>query len=302
MTSNTHYLPGDPETGRWGLRLHAGGSARIFPGGAYPALGHPGSHLFHWERGRILAEFQLILIAAGAGEYEDRDGHRRLFAGDAFLLVPGRWHRYRPDPLRGWTERWLAFSGPAVGRLYDEGRLDPRPTRRLDAGQRGRLDEILHLLDRRPPRWRAEAEALTASVLARFGDAEDLAVDDPLHTAARRLQADINLPIDTLAAETGLSPSQFRLRFRRLHGSSPRRYRQAVLLARARQLLSIPGTSVCSVANALGFSDHAHFTRAYRRAGGDAPSRWCAATAAIANNAPPSPRTSARRQSHTPEQ
>lgn len=276
-TDHLHYLPDDPEAGRWGLRLTAGGTARIPAGGTYPAPGHPGSHLFRWDRGRLLAEYQLVLISAGAGEYEDRDGHREIAAGDAFLLVPGRWHRYRPDPTRGWTERWIACSGAAVKRLHRDGRLDPRAPqwpRKLDPALCGRLDEILQLLDRRPAAWRAEAEALTASLLARIGDAQRELSDDPLQAAARRLQADPAAPIEGLARDAGLSSSQFRLRFRAVHGSSPRRYRQSVLLARAQQLLAIPGTTVADVADAIGFSDHTHFTRAFCRAGGESPSAW----------------------------
>ena len=276
MTNHVHYLPDDPDAARWGLRLQAGGSTRIAPGEAYPAPGHPGSHLFRWERGRMLIEYQLVLIAHGAGIYEDRDGLRDLAAGDSFLLVPGLWHRYRPNPAVGWTERWLAFSGPAVTRLADEGRLDPRPPlwpRQLDAGLCGRLDVILQLLDRRPSHWRSEAEALMASLLARIGDTAK-PTDDIIQAAARRMQDDPAVAVEVLAARSGLSLSQFRLRFRAANGASPRAYRQAMLLARARQLLAIPGTRVGDVAEALGFSDHAHFTRAYRRAGGGRPSHW----------------------------
>jgi len=273
MTDHVHYLPEDPDTGRWGLCLTAGGRSRIAPGAPYPAGSHPDSHRFAWQRGRVLTEFQVVHIAAGAGWYEDHDQQRHLVAGDVFLLVPGRWHRYRPEPDRGWEEHWLAADGPALRRWRREGRLDPRSAPwcgTLAADQALRLTAILDLMDGRPPGWRPEAEALTAGLLARI-DAGDRTVDDPLQRAARRLAADLQVPIDQLAEEAGLSPSRFRERFRAVHGCAPREYRQRVLVDRARRLLAQSGMTVAAVAEVLGFSDHAHFTRGYRRACGTSP-------------------------------
>ena len=276
MSDHVHYLPDDRETGRWGLRLTGGGDTTVEPGESYPAPGHPESHLFNWDRGRVLGEFQVILMAAGRGIYEDRQHTRTVVAGQGILLVPGVWHRYRPDPATGWREQWLAFDGPAVRLLHAQGRLDHGGefwSRALDPDLRRRLEEILGLLTHRPATWRAEAEALTASLLPRI-DASRAEEDDPLHGAARQLAGELHRAIDDIARDAGLSPSQFRLRFRRIHGCSPRRYRQEALAAQARRLLANPGTTVAEVAAALGFSTHAHFTRGFRRAVGESPRAW----------------------------
>ncbi len=276
MPDHVHYLPDDREAGRWGLRLTGGGDTTFGPGDSYPAPGHPESHLFNWERGRVLKEFQLILVVAGRGIYEDRQHTRSLGAGQGILLVPGVWHRYRPDPASGWREQWLAFDGPAVRLLQTQGRLDHGGefwSRVLDPDLRRRLEEILGLLAHRPATWRAEAEALTASLLPRL-DATRTGENDPLHQAALHLAGDLHRPIDDIAREAELSPSQFRLRFRQVHGCSPRRYRQEALATQARRLLANPGTTVAEVAEALGFSAHAHFTRGFRRAAGVSPRAW----------------------------
>lgn len=49
---------------------------------------------------------------------------------------------------------------------------------------------------------------------------------------------------------------------------------QRVLMARARELLDQPGTTVAQVAERLGFSDAANFSRAFRRCNGVSPARW----------------------------
>ena len=280
MSDQTHYLPDDRDAGHWGLRLSGGGQGRIAVGAPYPGAGHPDSHRFRWDRGRILREFQLVVITAGRGSYEDRSGSREIRSGLGFLLVPGRWHRYRPDPATGWEERWLAFDGPAVRRRHEAGGLDPNsPAWRSPVAPalRSRLDEILALLRHRPAAWRAEGEALTASILARI-TASDAADDDPLHRAAQRLAGDLRVTITDLAAEAGLSPSRFRERFQLLHGTSPRRYRQAAIAAQAQRLLAVPGTTMAEVAATLGFAGHAQFTRGFRRAAGESPSAWRART------------------------
>lgn len=276
MNGSMHYLPPDPDSGRFGLHLTACGAARIAPGAAYPAPGHPGSHLLSWLRGRVLGEYQLVHLVAGGGEFEDRSGLRRVRAGESFLLVPGRWHRYRPDPATGWSERWIACIGPAVGRLFDDGRLRPDSLqwpRRLPADALSHLAGIITLCDRRPHGWRSSAEGLAAAMLARIDDDGTVPGEAPLHAAAQRMRHDPTLPVAALAGAAGLSPSQFRLRFAAVYGRSPRRYRQAILAEQARRLLSLPGVTVADVAEALGFSDPSHFTRAFRRAGGGLPSR-----------------------------
>ncbi|MBN8508698.1 MAG: AraC family transcriptional regulator [Burkholderiales bacterium] len=49
---------------------------------------------------------------------------------------------------------------------------------------------------------------------------------------------------------------------------------QRVLMARARELLDQPGITVAQVAERLGFSDAANFSRAFRRSNGVSPAQW----------------------------
>ena len=37
--------------------------------------------------------------------------------GSIILVLPGKWHRYRPDLKSGWTERWITFNGEVTHRL-----------------------------------------------------------------------------------------------------------------------------------------------------------------------------------------
>jgi len=45
----------------------------------------------------------------------------RVAAGDAILLVPGMWHRYKPDHLTGRHEHWVGFAGSGAEQVSRPG-------------------------------------------------------------------------------------------------------------------------------------------------------------------------------------
>jgi AraC-like DNA-binding protein len=74
-------------------------------------------------------------------------------AGDVILLFPGVWHRYRPDPKTGWTEKWVQFNGEFAHKLWDRGilsakhpLLSPSCFREIEA----ELDRLLERIKQRP--------------------------------------------------------------------------------------------------------------------------------------------------------
>lgn len=116
----SHYLPVAHLAMNWGFYLTGIGRGRFAPGTPYPAAFHPSLYQFNWNAGRTLPEFQLILITEGDGIFESEPtGRVRIRADSYVFLFPGVWHRYRPDPKTGWTERWLSFHGDIAHRLAD---------------------------------------------------------------------------------------------------------------------------------------------------------------------------------------
>ena len=106
------YLPVSAVDRQWGLFVCTTGTDRVRPGVNYPLPGHPEGYAFSWERGRVLHEYQIVYIIAGKGVFESRQtGLCAVSAGDALILRPGDWHRYRPDEGTGWHEYWVGFSG-----------------------------------------------------------------------------------------------------------------------------------------------------------------------------------------------
>ena len=80
-----------------------------------------------------------------------------------------------------------------------------------------------------------------------------------------------NLPISHYAEASHVSLSTFRSLFQRQYGTSPLKYRNALRIERARELLREGGFTVSEVAYACGFENIGYFSRYYRQMTGEAP-------------------------------
>src|ERR1700722_5895732 len=110
QTDFFRYLPVSKRDQQWGLFVTAGGFNSIEPKTAYPRPGHPRGYAFSWNKGRVLAEYQALLITRGAGEFEsNRSARQPVSKGNVILLFPRVWHRYRPIYEEGWDEYWISF-------------------------------------------------------------------------------------------------------------------------------------------------------------------------------------------------
>lgn len=77
-----------------------------------------------------------------------------------------------------------------------------------------------------------------------------------------------------MASMMCLSPSQFRAVWKRQMGVAPAAYLRTLRVERARTLLKKGNLSVTQVARETGFTDVAHFSRAFRAVYGQAPSNY----------------------------
>ena len=113
------YFHTNSETTNDPVNMTGIGRVRTLPDSHYPQNQHPTLYNFDWNRGRVLPEFQVLLITDGAGEFESRTTPRMIFESPVIItLFPGVWHRYRPLSKTGWTERWLSFEGQLAHKLF----------------------------------------------------------------------------------------------------------------------------------------------------------------------------------------
>lgn len=91
-----------------------------------------------------------------------------------------------------------------------------------------------------------------------------------------------HLPVERLAAASGMSPSSFHQHFRAVTSLSPLQFQKHLRLIEARRLLVTEGQSASAAAFAVGYESVPQFTREYRRMFGLSPVRDAKATRSLA--------------------
>jgi AraC-like DNA-binding protein len=223
-----------------------------------------------------LPEFQLILISEGGGFFESGPtGKVGIKADSIILLFPGVWHRYRPDPNTGWTERWISFHGDITHRLTTLEILSPKRAiwqlRETDRFVKD-FDRLLGSLDAKHLRnpielsFRAMSLLAEASVLLggellwsrgegrqRFGNVNDLLVAETLElvwTSSHRV-----LSVDQLARRLPVTRRTLDRRFRAALGRSVLEEINRCRLSRAKRLLEETVLPLKTIARLAGFTD-----------------------------------------------
>jgi AraC-like DNA-binding protein len=279
------YLLDTPESKVWGIAVTAGGRQTCQAGTPYPPPGHPPDHQFSSENGRVLGACQIIFVAEGGGIFESRaTGRVAVSAGTAFVVLPGVWHRYAPDPKTGWTEQWVELQGRTVEVLCEKGALVPEKAvvpmqRALEL--ESLMDSIQNRLSGGGNVFDPEAAALGLHVLALLVEAPRLSAP-PRRIAAFVARAERMLmdsvdkppPIPGLARELGIAYSYFRREFKRQTGLAPYQYVRQMRLEKARRLIGNSTDSLQVIADRLGFASPYHLSAAFKKRYGLAPDHW----------------------------
>ena len=115
MQTSSYLLANDRDA-LWGLTVSTVGYEEIAPGDDYPTKGHADGYYFNLEKGRVLDEYQLLYNPEGEGVFQSAHcPETTIKPGDMFLLFPGEWHTYHPNPRTGWKSHWIGFKGKNMG-------------------------------------------------------------------------------------------------------------------------------------------------------------------------------------------
>jgi len=82
---------------------------------------------------------------------------------------------------------------------------------------------------------------------------------------------EMDLPLERVAADAGLTPFHFLRLFRNVLGVTPHQYLVRARLRRAARLLADDAQAITDIAFAVGFNDLSNFVRTFRRAAGVSP-------------------------------
>lgn len=247
----------------------------------YPPEAHPAGRAFEWSTGRVLPTLQLIAIREGEGEVEWTRELTRLEGSSAFILRPGEWHRYRPDPSTGWTEDWFELRGALVDSWCRAKVFEGRTFHLSDPASFFADMDRLHRdcgRDRHavPGSLAGRAMALLADVTVerkgrhnpklRPGQREMIAI-------ARDHFAN-GTGVNEVAHLLGVSYPTLHRTFKSLTGISPKAYSDQFRMARAEALLGTNRLTVKEIAAELGFNSSNHFSAAFKQQYGLSPRNW----------------------------
>lgn len=278
------YLPQEREDEVWGIFLLDAGSAVIPPQSAYPPPGHPEGYHFHWGEGRVLNEFQIIFVGTGQGVVETRRGGRRTVrAGQAFVLFPGEWHRYRPAMAVGWSETWAGFSGEYASHLMGNFFSATEPV--ISSAAPDELGRLMTELATSAAVWtktgdRSLLGVRLLEVIAQLHRSRSTAAQQPgrpkLESARFEILTRAAERVNwlTMARRYGMSYATFRRRFKEMTGRSPLDYQIQVRVNRAAELLRTTPLTAREIADRLGYAHGHFFSRQFKKYFGKSPQNY----------------------------
>lgn len=233
-------------------------------------------------KGRILDSDYLGYVSSGEGTLRYGGGEAmRIGSGACFFLPAGVHHDFDPVENTTWDEYWVLFDANAARAAF--GDILPRPGEvvypGIDLFLQTRWTELRDLLymDRELHRHRLNflLHHLLFAIHAAAPQVER-PPQDPLMLRAQRLilQAiDLQRPVvaEDVATACGLGYEAFRRRFRRVTGSSPKRFELDMKFRLACDLLVRSPLRVKEIAARLGYDDPYFFSRFFTERAGCSP-------------------------------
>jgi len=279
------YLLANERDALWGLTVSTVGYEHILPGEPYPTKGHADGYYFDVQKGRTLNEYQLLYNPEGEGIFQSASCPPvRLKPGDMFLLFPGEWHSYHPDPAIGWKSYWIGFRGRNVDDRVRAGFLAPKkPIYHVG------YSFVLESLYRRAYEAALEEAAYAQQLMAGIVNylvgmmyslernielSKNQQQVDMINRARLRIRESLesSITIQQVAEELGVSYSNFRKLFKEFTGLSPSTYQQDLRLQRAKELLTTTDYSIKEIAYRLNFESPDYFSSKFKAKMGCKPS------------------------------
>lgn len=281
------YIVENEKDALWGLSISTVGYETFNPHDEYPSKEHKSGYYFAPNKGRILQEYQLCYIPEGSGFFESQSLQRcRIEAGTMFLLFPGEWHTYCPDPTTGWKQYWIGFKGINIDVRVKNGFLkkeDPI----FHVGINNDIISLYQQAINTAMDENAHFQLMLAGIANHLLGMmycldrnrhlnKNRALVEQINKAQVWMQEDLEEPltIQEIAHKLGMSYSLFRKSFKDYAGLSPAKYLQDIRLQRARELLRTTDLSVKEIAYRLHFETPDYFSAQFRKKVGVSPSQF----------------------------
>ncbi|UOE47253.1 AraC family transcriptional regulator [Mucilaginibacter sp. SMC90] len=286
MQNFRKYLPINSIEHEWGLYANTVGFTKIRKYRDYPSnREHPADHYFTWEKGRVLANYQIIFITDGEGILETTRKKYQLKAGSCFLLYPEVWHRYRPNQNTGWNEYWVGFNGSFVQQLMQKGIFSSENIY-LDIGLNEEILSLFHTLIKTVQAAEiGHRQVISGTIMQLLAllNVSSKYKEDRCDNKARLiskakflLQESIQKPVnlEDIARELPMGYSKFRKEFKLVTGQSPNQYQLNLRLNRAKELLTSTDLTINEISQQTGFDSIFYFSKLFKKKNGQPPKNF----------------------------
>lgn len=287
MRNYHKYLPITATEKEWGFYVNTVGYTHINPREKYPSLkGHPPTHAFTWNKGRILNGYYLVFISKGQGVFESALTTPHIISeGTCFFLFPNVWHRYKPSLKTGWEEYWVGFNGTYPDDIMSKNFFSARNP----FVQVGLNEQLLilfhHLLEIVQSANPGYHQVISGIALEILGLAYTISMhkkqsEDPdkqlIHKAMFLLRESLEKPVDMqkLIYELPMGYSKFRKMFKVITGHSPHQYHLNLRINKAKELLQTTELNINEIAYQTGFESEFYFSRFFKKKIGLSPTDY----------------------------
>jgi len=280
-----HYLPYNEDDVKMGMICTTAWSQEVKPNIVYPLRKKEHPAIFRpVAEGRVLPEFHIIYLTRGKGVFETQGETHQVEAGNAFLLLPNVWHKYKPVFEVGWHEHWIGFKGVFFDNIRKENILAPEHTV-FNPGINKRIIDAFQLIfeevKEQKPMFQIRACSAIVTILAELVTLDSRKnqpnyYQEIVEKTKGIMTANIfnNINITEIAARQGISTQWLNEIFRKYTLMTPYQYFIHMKINKAMQLLEEEKASVKEVAYKLGFEYRYHFSRLFKNKTGVAPSEW----------------------------
>lgn len=233
--------------------------------------------------------FHYVISGTGTLMAQDKQGITQTYhikSGEGFMIFPQQICTYTADRNIPWEYVWIEFDGLKVKEPLQIVGLSPdHPiyhTHSKDLRQK-MLEEMLYIVhhpDKSPLHLLGHGflffDYLTRSIaplhLSQTGKMRDFYIKEALTFVEQNFQNDIS--VEDIAARCGLNRSYFGTIFRQATGQTPQEFLIQYRMIKATELLKMTQLSIQDIANAVGYSNPLHFSRAFKNVYGCSPRIW----------------------------
>lgn len=280
------YITQNERDKQWGITVCSVGYQQVAPNEEYPPRIHKHEYLFDIVSGRIVNEYQLLYIVEGKGTLKTASaGSFDIKAGDVFLLFPGEWHTYFPDPDSGWKEYWIGFSGVNIDSRIESGFFSKNsPLYKI--GYNETVVNLYHEAISVAKKQEMYFQQLLAGIVNYMlgivftidcnRKLKNSSFPQIVEKARRYMQENIDKKIDipAIAQHLNISYSTFRHTFKQYVGISPAQYYLNLKIQRAKDMLKSTKASIKEISYSLDFETPEYFTKLFRNKTGMTPSQF----------------------------